>query len=374
MIANIIAFIATIITLVIIEVANKGQKNYWLRIGVGIFYFGIANALNQSMRHGARGGAISAPILAEEEASLDPTDTDDSIDSERNSGEPLSATPTQRKLAVGRIVDERLMLTAKDVERISLDWKQFDNVFQLITPPPVMNPGGEVRWYLVLSPTSAVFFDEHRKQVWTVIPTGIKINLHPMSDQITGMTIHSVDGRTEKIQRVGFPTTWECIFAWISDSWEQFNKQPSNCPGWGLLAHELETGNSPISFLRWKLPYQNAPEGVSQLERQPETLAAFVRTLNPKLVKPQLGQLGMDGSHSPLFVAMHRAADRRTRNTGIAVACFSVLMAFLVTFFPYQIGTLSGGMAITIFVLIFAAAVGGAGWSEVRYRRKLTES
>lgn len=125
MIANIIAFVVTVIALVILEIATEGQTSSWIRIGVAMFFFGVANAINRGMRHGARSEAVSAPILEEQHESVDVVETGGTTENLRPTTKTEVAAHKKQnkecKLAIGRIVDDRLMLTAKELERITLD-------------------------------------------------------------------------------------------------------------------------------------------------------------------------------------------------------------------------------------------------------------
>lgn len=372
MLANTLATILAIITGVVIAVLNGGHVNNWLLMSIVVVYFGIAQSYNASRRHAAKGEAVSAPVIDDPPEPADKHTTRALlVEQDRCPADTIASDSTEAR-TVGRIVDGRLMLSQPEIKAVRHDCKQFANVLEVVKPAGAMNPGSDSRWYLVLSRESAVFMDESGQQIWTVNPSGLRPKRHPISNVLTGLIVESVDGRKEIVNCT--VTAWPCVFAWMSNSHDEYlgHHDPSWPNGWGLFGHELITGNSPRDFLRWQLPYANTQEGIRLLEQEPHTIPEFVKRFDPETLKSRLASLGCADTDSPLMKALHDEKLRRKRNITIGILSFGVVMAFIGVWIPYMNRSLPGSTAAAIFLTAVVSAVGGSIWAHTTYLRRKT--
>lgn len=176
--------------------------------------FGIANAISASRRHAPKKMGITAPVLeVPPEADKLVLSNDDGdikqVDAEcaqtqftpascQVSGQTPRLSLDGSSLDVGRIVNGRLMLTRDELQDVRTTCHQYNNVLVLSKPEPAMSPGsGPIKWYLVLSKDSAVFFNQTVDQIWSVEPSGVSLDADTRGWQVR---IESIDGRTEKIR------------------------------------------------------------------------------------------------------------------------------------------------------------------------------
>lgn len=389
MITNILAFIATIVALVAFNVTTGRTPGIVLQLIVGILVFGIANAISASRRHAPKKMGITAPVLeVPPEADNLVLSNDDGdikqVDSEcvqtqftpascQESGQTPRLSLGAPSLNVGRILNGRLMLTRDELNDVRTNCHQFNNVLVLRKPEPAMSPGsGPIKWYLVLSQDSAVFFNQAVDQIWSVEPSGVSIVA--AATQGWQFRIESIDGRIEKFRIDPTDTASDCIIAWKSASFEEFMRSsPTNWPrGSGLLGHELETGHSPASFLRWMLPHATLQQGLSMLQSDSASMTQFVRAINLKRIKPRLEQFGLHHD-SPFLILIHGEFHRRKRNDIVGYSVIPIILGFLGVYMPYVSGYRTGGRSVAIFLLVAILSAGIMGWAQIRYRKRMQQ-
>lgn len=319
MIYNVVAFLVCVIILIAIGIAGGGMPKSWVQFTLMIVCFGIANAIRTARRHSAKGAPESKPLISTPVVTAPQA--------------PTKATPIAKpaietrdgSVVAGQLVEGRLMLTDVELQAIIKGHTGFANVVRLPIPPSVAtvgNPGGA--WYLAVSPTSGVFFNESGSEIWSVSPKGLALKRNPISDIITGLEVRSVDGRQEAVL-FGEQPNLSCILAWMSDSYEDFKRvAPNHEVLWGLLSREIVTNRAATPFIRWQLPYRTAAEGFEQVCQEPDSLKRFAMTMSG-VARSEFTKLGFPDGH-PFFSAMTDAATRKKRVLVFAGA-FVVLFA-----------------------------------------------
>lgn len=346
MIYNVIVAIVCVVILTALAIAGGGMPKSWVQFTLMIVCFGIANAIRTSRRHSAKGAPESKPLISTP-----------AISTPRSPVEITATTKTAREAkgsnAAGELVQDKLMITDLELQKIVQNHTDYSNVFRFAMPPTVGNVNTSENWYLVVSPTSGVFFNRNGSKIWSVNPSGLTIHRHPISDIVTGLDVRSVDGREEKVQ---FESTSSiaCVLAWTCDSYEKF-KAEAQKPFlvWGLLAFELETGHSPSAFLRWQPPYGNLSEGIERLSEDPVALKAFPRAVasSRKVVLARMKESGFP-ENNPVYVAIETAHRRGQRMNIVALAIFGLIIpnAFLIGW--WQDG---GGIIALIATIAFSS-------------------
>jgi hypothetical protein len=327
-------------------VVGGGVQTPWYVIPICMLVLcGTANAINRARRHRPSSGvAVSPPLLESDEIANQKANA---VDAAAKGG-----------YVAGRMQDGRFVLSSGEVSAILKNPDAFDNVLVGQEPQELMSASPRAKWFLVLARGAGIAIRQDGSQIWSVLPEGV-----------TTSHISSVDGRTQNVE---FDAT--CIAAWRCDTWQGLCVaiNPKGSPGpdqlparWALLVWSLSTRKDPSAWLRFRLPYGNIKEGLSQLCASSGDLAVVIDRCGPKKVAKLVGEVApeyMPAMEQALSAGAQQKAKYYLR-TGFVLTIAGVILTVFMTAvgmstFDVSFGSIGHATWDTIGSLLGLASLG----------------
>jgi hypothetical protein len=252
----------------------------------------------------------------------------------------------------------------------------FANVVTAVEPSATQPPPAWARWYFVLDKEAAVAFNGDYSLVWALTPSDA--TLGPPGPYGSTVTIRSADGQARTIA----PNPG--LLAWLCDSWgtycDYFRSLRGKAgmmlcpPQWRLLAWSLEAGKDPSGWTRSAPPYASVEEGLAQLARSPDELAAFIAAVGWRRCGSWFSRAD-PASAEPLSAAMGDArlkAAAGARKAGYALAIAGPVIG-VVLYLSISTLVRAKGEAL-VAALIPAAVVFLPGVGAILYARCITRA